>query len=455
MGEFEPTYLPYVKKFNDDEAFLDEKVLLNRLLIEKLSQDNDFDSNLLILAAICITLTKYNNSTEIFISVDNNPLIFDDKNRNKSVFEYINSVQKYLTQITDVDNKSFFNISFNNVSINNNGIKLYVCDNSLKLNFDSNKYTTYYIKSFLRSINKVINQFDEYGIDNLKIKDIKLRDEKPVPDFKLKRNPLVNELLELQANKTPDNIALITCSESYTFKEINDDANRIANALIKRGFREGSSIAFLLKRDKTLITTFLGIIKAGCIAIPLDINFAPEKLNYILENSDSKCIITYENMENSIKPDDLINDGEATFPSINLKPNSPIFLLYTSGSTGQPKGVISTHCGISNLISVHIKTNYNKLLSISSISFDISEEDILVTLTNGSMLIFANDDEIKDIVLLSCLIEKTEPEFVNLTPSRILSYMQVPEFCHALSKFKGIGCGGELFTKNIYESIKK
>lgn len=454
MHEFEPTFLPFNKN-NDDVLIVYESVALNKKLIDQLCADNDIGSDLIIITATCITLTKYINSTEIFIGVDDALLMFNEKNRTKFISDYMDTVQKYLNQQNIKDEKTFFNIYFDDADVVEEGINLLVGDNSLKIMFDSNKYTTFYMKSFLRSINKVISQFANHGICGLEIRDIRLRKEEPVPKFKLKRNPLINELLEEQANKTPNKIALINCGKKYTFREINDEANRIANALIKRGFKKGSSIAFLLERNKTLITTFLGIIKAGCVAIPLDSDFTGEKMNYIMENSDSKYIVTYENMGGAINPDDLISEDDASFPEVDLKPDDPIFLLYTSGSTGTPKGVISTHCGISNLTTVHIKTNYKKLLSISSIAFDISEEDILVAMTNGIELIFANEDEIHDIVLLSRLIEDTEPEFVNMTPSRILSYVQVPEFHHALNKFIGVGCGGEPFTKNIYDSIKK
>lgn len=452
MNEFEPTFLPFNKN-KDDVAIVYESIPLKKELIDDLCGDNDFD--LIIMAATCITLTKYVNSTEIFIGVDDALLMFNEEDRNKTVSDYMATIRKYLNQPNSADGETFFNIHFDDADVGGEGVYLLVGENSLKIRFDSNKYTTSYMRSFLRSINKVISQFADCGIDELKIRDIRLREEEPVPEFRLKRNPLINELLEKQANKTPDKIALINCGKKYTFKEINDEANRIANALIGRGFREGSSIAFLLERNKTLITTFLGIIKAGCVAIPLDTNFTDEKMSYIKENSDSKYIVTYEDIEDAINPDDLISEGDASFPEVNLKPDAPIFLLYTSGSTGKPKGVISTHCGISNLTTVHIKTNYKKLLSISSIAFDISEEDILVALTNDMELIFANDDEIRDIVLLARLIEDTEPEFVDLTPSRLLSYLQVPEFCQALNRFVGVGCGGEPFTKNVYDSIKK
>ena len=454
IGNIQPTILPYNKNENNLGEFVYESISLNKSLFEEVCVKNEIDYNLLILAASTITLTKYINTTELFIGVNNNHLILNDKNRKEFIIDYIVKIKNNLKHLIN-DGESYFRIFFDDFDDDVNKTTLIINEYSLKLKFNPNFYTNSYIRSFLRSIKKVIIQFRNCGIDNLKIEDIKLRDEQPVPQFKLIRNPLVNELLEEQALKTPNKIALRTCGVNYTFKEINDESNKIANALIKRGIEKGTTISFLLERNKTLITTFLGIIKAGCVANPLDMNFPSEKINYIRCNSDSKYLITYESFDGAINPQNLIDEGDSSFPNVELNADDPIFLLYTSGSTGNPKGVVLTHCGISNLIAVHIKNNYKKLLSISSIAFDISEEDILVALTHDKELIFASDDEINDIVLLSDLIQKTKPEFVNLTPSRLLSYLDVPEFARAIKVLKGIGCGGEQFTKKIYESIKK
>ena len=462
---FEPTILPFNKNSADESKMIYESINISKPLIDNLCTKENLKSSLCLLSAVAITLTKYINSSNISIltNIDSDviPLVFNDENRKKTVNAYMKNIERHLNHPPHDDESEFyFNFIYgrdvveeddNTTLIVNKIPQFYV----LKLRFDAYKYTKSYIKSFLKSIKRVIDQFAEYGIKQLMVKDIELRCEEEIPPFKLLRNPLVNELLESQAKKTPEKIALRTCGESYTFRQINDEANMIANALIKRGITKGSVISFMLARNKTLITTFLGIIKAGCVAVPMDMNYPIERINYIRKNSDSKYIITYESLENSINPQDLINEGNKSFPIVSLKADDPIFILYTSGSTGKPKGVVLTHCGISNLISVHIKNNYEKLLSISSIAFDISEEDILVSLTNGKELIFANDNEIKDIILLSHLIEKAKPEFVNLTPSRLLSYLQVPEFANVISIFKGIGAGGEQFTKNIFESIKK
>ena len=461
---------------NDDNIPKIEYVYISiiKSKIDSLALKHDLNQNLLFLAATCITLTKYTNSTQIFIKIKSKineksievPLKFNDENRKRNVIDYIANLNDFFSNPKDYDellrqltNQSHFNYIYNDLEDNDSNISLIIDESSreylLKLKFDANKYTFSYAGSFLRSIKKVLNQFVTCGIENLKVEDIALRDEKPPIKYELKRSPLVNVLLENQANKTPEKTALVTCGKRYTFKQINDEANRIANALIKRGIKKGSTISFMLARDKTLITTFLGIIKAGCVAIPLDMNFPPARINYILKNSDSEYIITKESFDGAIDPQDLIDSGDAGFPNVDLKADDPIFLLYTSGSTGNPKGVISTHCGISNLTATDIKNNYKRLLSIASISFDISEEDILLAMTNDMELVFANDDEINDVVLLSNLLEETKPEFVNLTPSRLLSYLQIPEFKSAIRHFKGIGCGGEQFTRYVYDSIKE
>ena len=470
----QPSVLMFNK--NDDNISKMEYVYISiiKSKIDDLTSKHDLDQNLLFLAATCITLTKYANSTQIFIKTKSRingksvevPLKFNDENRKRSVIDYIANLCDYFSNpksndesLRELANQDHFNYVYNDLKDDDSSTSLIIDESSrqylLKLRFDANKYTSSYAYSFLRSIKRVLNQFVTCEIGNLKVEDIALRDEKPPIKYELKRSPLVNELLENQANKTPEKVALITCGKEYTFKQVNDEANRIANALINRGIEKGSTISLMLARDKTLITTFLGIIKAGCVAIPLDMNFPPERINYIRKNSDSEYIITRQSLDGAIDPQDLIDEGDAGFPEVDLKADDPIFLLYTSGSTGNPKGVISTHCGISNLTATHIKNNYRRLLSIASISFDISEEDILLSMTNDIELVFANDDEIRDIVLLAHLLEETRPEFVNLTPSRLLSYLQVPEFKSAIRHFKGIGCGGEQFTRNIYDSIKE
>lgn len=445
----EPTVLPYNKNELNKYTQKTVSIFINKSDIIDFCKNLDISPEIFFKAATVLCLTKYTNSTEINI----NNLILNDSNREYTVKEYLQLIKHTKDKHTS---ENHFTYIYNNSENYNEKEDVILTINQEKDNFsaeikyNSNLYTEDYIKTFLNSIRLITEQF----IKNPKIKDIYLRAEEPVPKFKLPRNPLVNELINEQALKTPNKIAVRVSGEKYTYAEVNRLSNKVANSLLKKGIRKGSRILFMLPRDINLIACFIGIIKAGCVAIPLDTNYPQDRIDYIQENSESEYIITNRDLVNSLKIEDLLDQKDDTFPQVDLTPEDSIFILYTSGSTGKPKGVISTHKGISNLISVHIKTNYKKLLSISSISFDISEEDILVGLTNGIELIFANDEEIKDIILLSELINKTKPEFVNLTPSRLLSYIQVPEFKKAIKNFKGLGAGGEVFTKAAYESIR-
>ena len=279
MNHLESTIIPYNKKDNDNLKFNSSKLNINKSKIDSLALNHDFDSNLIFLAATCITLTKFTNNTGIFISTKFNDLNrillrIDEKNRKMTVEEYIKIIDESLSKsdITDTG-EHLFNYIYNDEEPDDGNTTLIITQTSnlynLKLKYDSNCYTYSYMLSFLRSIKRVLNQVFAFGIDSLKIEDIELRTEHQVPVFKYLRNPLVNELLENQACKTPDKIALWTCGESFTYMQINEEANRIANSLIERGIEKGSSISFMLPRGKTLITTFLGIIKAGCVAVRL------------------------------------------------------------------------------------------------------------------------------------------------------------------------------------------
>ena len=293
-------------------------------------------------------------------------------------------------------------------------------------------------------------------MDKISIKDIELNNEYEMPVFDELDTPFLHKRFEKQVETKPDEIALVATDATLTYKELNEKANRIANALIKKGVKPKSNVLAMLPRDSNLISTILGIFKAGCTFVPLDLEYPQERIDYIYENSQADYIInTSGEAENSLNIHDLIKEDDASNPDVEITRDDLAYMIYTSGSTGNPKGVMISHENACNEVAENPKAEYNNLLSIATIAFDTSLEDILTGLTNGIKIIFANDVEIKNLVDLIKLIKENKPEVMEFTPSRLLSYLEIDEFCEVIECAKCIVMGGEQFSAKAFNGVKQ
>ena len=139
--------------------------------------------------------------------------------------------------------------------------------------------------------------------------------------------------------------------------------------------------------------------------IPIDPNYPKNRIDQILEDSDSKFVITSEDIEydgeNRFDVGKLLEESDDSNPNVELTPDNLCFLIYTSGSTGKPKGVMITHRGISNYIAnvdenvpiYELNRKCDKFISISTVSFIVFLREIFGTILNGLPVVFANDEE--------------------------------------------------------------
>ena len=279
---------------------------------------------------------------------------------------------------------------------------------------------------------------------------------KEIPAFAPVDTPFIHKRFEKLAEANPNNIALVAEDAILTNNELNIKANRIANALIKKGVKPKSNILAMLPRDSNLIATIIGILKAGCTFIPIDLEYPQERIDYIYKNSQADYIITSSKKSvNELDIYELLENKNTFNPNVDIAPDDLAYMIYTSGSTGNPKGVMISHKNACNQTEANPKCEYNSILSIATIAFDTSLEDILTAITNGIKIIFANDSEIKNIVDLIRLIKENEPEVMEFTPSRLLSYLEVEEFCDAIRCAKCIVMGGEQFSAKAFSEVKK
>ena len=280
---------------------------------------------------------------------------------------------------------------------------------------------------------------------------------------------LLHKMFESAAQANTDKTALIAADNVYTYKELNEKANIVANNLIARGIKTGDSIALLLPRKSYFFSCMFGVNKAGAAFIPCDPQYPADRINHIIEDSEAAFIITTDDKladypsEKVINVDDIIIGDNTENPNVDMSDEELSYMIYTSGSTGKPKGVMLRHRGICNYLTNHesniiinnIVNRVNTYISVTTISFDMSFKEHTAALCNGKTLVFTAEDEMNDPRALAELMHKHGADCINATPSRLAQYMEYAPFGDALSNCKLILCGGEAYPLSLRNSIKE
>ena len=280
---------------------------------------------------------------------------------------------------------------------------------------------------------------------------------------------LLHELFEQNAVENADRIALIASDATFTYRELNEQANIVAHNLIKRGVGVGDSVALLLPRRSWFFSCLFGVNKAGAAFIPCDPQYPADRINHIITDSDASFIITTKEKladypgEKAIDIDDLLIGENTVNPGLKMSDDSLAYMIYTSGSTGKPKGVMLRHKGICNYLYPHpanlhmhfIREHVENYLSVTTISFDMSFKEHTAALCNGKTLIFTDEDQMNDPRALAELMEKYHADCINATPSRLLQYMEYEPFARQIACCKLIMSGGEGYPISLRDLLHK
>ena len=232
----------------------------------------------------------------------------------------------------------------------------------------------------------------------------------------------------------PNNIALASETEDgFSYRQLEAYSNHIANELLSNKTNV-EVVGILLNRSFSLIAAMIGIMKAGMAYLPLDPSYPLDRLNWMIDNSKVNKIICNDLTKNILgdRFDFLILNGtyEYSHQTINFcKANDTACVLYTSGSTGMPNGVMMTHESILNTVNWAIDfyglSTMDVDLQIPSCSFTSSVQDIFSTLLSGGTLVILNESKMLNARYLKMISNKYNVTHFDMVPSLYKEYMRV------------------------------
>eukprot|EP00833_Pecoramyces_ruminatium_P009826 jgi/Orpsp1_1/1183858/evm.model.c7180000086973.1 len=368
---------------------------------------------------------------------------------------------------------SKFDISFNVVEKQSNYL--------ISFEFNSSIYDIGTIKRFVQSFEEVIHNIDSFGNQITNIEYIPMDEKNKILSnfnsnkFEYEKIKCYHTEFERLAQENPEKIALVFNEKEISYRELDEMSNSLAHYLRMKGVNRNGIIPILCERSYLYVVGTIAIMKSGGAFLPIDPEFPIERIVYMINESSSKLVLTYtedNELINKLKENkfQLYSLSEHNFTKNiqkieNINESSDLsYVMFTSGTTGKPKGTMITHDNLINHCLYAQTTNGNTdlygndidcIISMSKFIFDMSISDIHYPLLNNIKVILCNKHEYNDPLEISKLIEKYNVKFMYSVPSRFKNYLTLDEFKKSLKHIKYIIFGGEKIDIDTIKILQK
>ncbi|CAM3389965.1 Peptide synthetase XpsA [Xenorhabdus nematophila ATCC 19061] len=285
------------------------------------------------------------------------------------------------------------------------------------------------------------------------------------------QHALIHQCIEQQVERTPDAVALSFGNEQLSYSALNQRANQLAHALVNAGVRPDARVAICMERSPDMIISLLGILKAGAAYVPLDPEYPTDRLAHILSDSSPVVLLTHHGLQDQLPVTDIpvwVLDNSTEQDNISRQSSeNPVpallgltsrhlaYVLYTSGSTGLPKGVMVEHTNVVNLLLsmqdiLHITAD-DTMLASTTIGFDIAGLELYLPLISGNRIVLAPPMAARDPQKLATLITTQNIKIVQATPS---AWRILLDSGWAGADIKAIS-GGEALPDELAQRLKE
>ncbi|MEG5173413.1 amino acid adenylation domain-containing protein [Microcoleus sp. B3-D7] len=275
----------------------------------------------------------------------------------------------------------------------------------------------------------------------------------------------VHQLFEEQADRTPDNIAVVFENQQINYRELNDRANQLAHHLQKQGVEPESIVGICVDRSLEIIVGMLGILKAGAAYLPIDPATPADRKALMLEDAQVQVLLTQQRLAESL-PKTQVNivciDTDIPTNSASYTPRASsdnlAYVIYTSGSTGTPKGVAIEHRQLLNYLhSIQERLNLPSgasFATVSTFAADLGNTAIFPALCSGGCLHIVSQERATDPEALGEYFRRHSIDCLKIVPSHLAALL-TSSVAESILPRRRLILGGEAASWELMEKVRK
>ena len=249
-------------------------------------------------------------------------------------------------------------------------------------------------------------------------------------EMEFERGQCADQLIERTMLRTPDKVAVEWGLERLTYRQLWNRSGEVMAALLRQDLGPRPLVGVMVERSADMVAVLLGVWRAGAAFVPLDPAYPEDRLEYMIEHSGMRVLLTQKQIGWRVKGtvvsldiDEIATgDQEKDVVPPRRTPSDLAYVIYTSGSTGKPKGVQVPHSALVNfLTTMHTRepgiSADDRLLAVTTLSFDIAELELWLPLVAGATTVIADQSAVIDGLALSRMLRDARISFLQATPS--------------------------------------